>query len=456
MKRYVATLIVTLLVGSSQGAAADESAIAPLPNSFGDLPTMEMPEEEVPAAGSVGSIPDGGANAAGAREVIPAPGLDANDDDETPPFIPGETVRMLEVCPAVTESSGSWLRRGFWYTELDLVVTNRMWNADGLVLMEETTDIRRDTLGRLLEPVTNSMFIDDSDPGAQGLPRLTLGRFLFRDSSNRDHSAEVTWFGGGEWTQQGRLDWTGGYVETRSSVAGTPSLVQFFGLQSPQLIDGSSPENTAPDPIPDALPVPGTNQFVNSGFVDLTRNPSFDFATSTNYRYDSHMDSIELNYAVEERMQRDRMILKPNGQWVRQATPTRTLGFSAGLRFVNFREALNWNATLPTIDSTSELPVGVSVDSATGDINGVPTDLRNGRYFVATDNNLIGTQLGFTALARDVAVEFGDRREGRRLLECHRSELVFHAPRKIVSISMSALGNDGIQCFEDKHVVAGR
>ncbi|MDC0936416.1 BBP7 family outer membrane beta-barrel protein, partial [Pirellulales bacterium] len=321
-----------------------ETLVPPVPNAFGDLPSLEIPTGDAPGI-DVGSIPDPAATSGNAPEIVQTPGRD--DDEGVRTFVPGETVRMLELQPAITESSGSWLRRGFWYAEVDAVIFNRIWSPDGLILAEENTDTRTGAAGFPQNiPIANQMFIDDSDPGAEGLPRITLGKFLFRDEDNRDHVAELTWFGGGQWTQRANLQ----------SITSDPNS---GGLQVPSIIDRSNPSNTLPG------------------------NPSFDGATSMDFRYDSHMDSVEVNYAVRQRMHRDRMILKPDGRWVREATPSRTVGFIAGVRYMNLREALRWDAD------------GIPDANSDG--------LReSGRYFVATDNNLIGTQLGFSA-ARESA-----------------------------------------------------
>ncbi|MCO6043353.1 BBP7 family outer membrane beta-barrel protein [Aeoliella sp. ICT_H6.2] len=241
------------------------------------------------------------AESAGPMEVVP-PGM----EDSTPLGVPEdlssgpESVPMGEYgdyhalhqsncdmwgCqPALTASSGTWLRRGWWYTEIEAVVLNRMWKRDDMTLGQDSGSTRKLLLKR-------------SDPGAAGNVRLTLGRFLFRDVENRDHTIEFTAFGGGESTQDDTLT--------------------------------SSTD--------------GQTLFVPTGISDF--NPAFDGAESMVVDYDSRFNSFEVNYRVKERLRRDRMMLTPGGEWVRTTNEGLTKQFLFGLRYFDLVDTLDWSAT---------------------------------------------------------------------------------------------------------------
>src|SRR5690606_15217837 len=85
--------------------------------------------------------------------------------------------------PIFTESTGTWLRRGWWSAEVDAVMMNRMWKRDDQVLAFDNQSFR-------------SLLLTRDSPGAETGIRLSLGRFLFRDTLNRDHVVEFTAFGG--------------------------------------------------------------------------------------------------------------------------------------------------------------------------------------------------------------------------------------------------------------------
>ncbi|MEQ8209888.1 MAG: BBP7 family outer membrane beta-barrel protein [Lacipirellulaceae bacterium] len=335
VKYNIALAIITLL-GVSVG-----QAVAQVPAGSGAKPVGEgLPAEAVPPGME---LPEGdlGASSPLTPDLmppeIPDPAMDSSpfaarsggEDDAIDPFIPGENVREFQCDPALLESSGTWLERGFWYAQADTVILNRTWERKGVLLMsEQGTGISGGGLFQF--QVGNYLNIDGDKPGADATFRLTLGRFLFRDGENRDHTTEFSWWGDGHWNQEAQL---------RAATANGVSTA--VGLQV-------------------------------SDFIDRV-NSSFDGASFSRFVYESHLDSFEWNYHVKQRMARDRMELQPSGQWVRKANSTLTYSYLAGLRYINLREALDWQAS--------------GIPNAGG-----PT--LDGRYFVTTDNNLLGTQLG--------------------------------------------------------------
>jgi len=161
---------------------------------------------------------------------------------------------------------------------------------------------------------------------------VTMGRFLFRDGRNRDHLTQVTWLGGGGFSQANRL-------------AATTAA----GLSTNDLI-----------------------RTVSRGFQG---------ATTSNFDYSNDLQSLEWNYVIKQRMRRDQLLLQPDGEWVRAATPSRTYGFIAGGRLMGVNEDLNWRAP------------SINVGTATA------PNVRDGDFFnrAETSNTLIGTQIGGSA-----------------------------------------------------------
>lgn len=246
--------------------------------------------------------------------------------------------------PAVLESTGSWLRRGFWFAEIDAMIINRQFNRSRTLLIYEGSNLTGNQIFNTIH--SNELVIYPNEPGADALPRLKLGRFWFRDGKNRDHTTELIWYGGGEWSQQSRL-------QART----------LPGLRVPTPIDRGAAYSST-------LSNAGNLIFLNDG------NLSFDGARNSVYQYTGYLDSVEFNYQVKQRMDRDRMELQPDGEWVRKATSSRTAAFLAGVRYINVRDNLVWTAS------------GIPDPN-----NGFARDV-DGFYYVATDNDLLGTQLG--------------------------------------------------------------
>jgi hypothetical protein len=330
VKKISALLLTVLLAAASRGAAAQEAPSGPvsdLPPGLGmpgdernDLPLDEGMEAEGDAA--LVPVPDG--------EDI-APGVTHDGFEGS---ILGEPMRMLSACPSLFESSGTWLRRGFWYTEVDYLLLSRSWDKHGVTLASEEAIRQNNPTGQPF--VTSDILnLEGHSPGGEGVGRVKLGRFLFRDNNNRDHSVEGSWWGGGDFQQAVSLE-SAQAASTTVSTTAAP-----VGLQV-------------------------------SNFIDRV-NLSFDGASAMAFQYDNQTNTGELNYLVRSRLHRDRMLLEPGGQWVRAATPTKTYSFLTGVRYLSLDEMLDWTAE---------------------DRIGTATVDEGGHYLVETHNQLIGTQLG--------------------------------------------------------------
>jgi hypothetical protein len=223
----------------------------------------------------------------------------------------GDPMHLQHSYPSLFESSGTWLRRGFWYAEADYMLINKSWDRKGMLFAFEGGIGQAPGLNQIGQPAfgpvlqMNQLLIDGSKPGADGMARVSLGRFLFRDAGNRDHNVQVTFLGGGQWKQNSAIE---------------------------------------------ASTADGIN--VND-FIDRV-NPSFDGARSMGFDYETGFDSIETNYVVKARMGRDQMVLKPDGQWVRSAQTSQTYSFLAGFRYANLTEVLNITAESDPDDAASE------------------------------------------------------------------------------------------------------
>lgn len=237
---------------------------------------------------------------------------------------------MWDDYSAPIESTGTWLRRGFWYAQTEAVVWNRFWNRDDKFLAVQDVNVLnpdffpkgRNPSGFQPSFTTNRfMMLNGSQPGEDASVRLTLGNFLFRDSRNRDHLAEFTVLGGGDWHQHREL-----------------ASEQPFGLFVPFYISGN--------------------------------NRTFNASSMQTADYSSTMRSFEGNYRVRSRMRRDQLVMDSNGQWHRSANAGFTKEFLAGLRIMEVRDILNWTAQ---------------------DIQAVGDD---GSYFIRSDNDLFGLQMG--------------------------------------------------------------
>ena len=339
VKYQIALLLAALLALGSANALAQELPSPLQESGAGDLPPDMDLSESLPGGELEGEVVPQG-------ETI-EPMAETLEGEHAGSFgaYGGDPMHLQHAYPSLFESSGTWLRRGFWYAEADYMMVNKSWDKKGMLFAFEggigsapgNNQIGQPAFGPVLQ--MNQLLIDGSKPGADGMARVSLGRFLFRDARNRDHNVQVTFLGGGQWKQD------------------------------------SSIEASTPD---------GIN--VND-FIDRV-NPSFDGARSMGFNYETGFDSIETNYVVKARMGRDQMVLKPDGQWVRSAQTSQTYSFLAGLRYANLTEVLNITAESDPDDAASE-----------GGFYNVNTDnnLAGGQVGVGISQETARWSLGMTA-----------------------------------------------------------
>lgn len=211
--------------------------------------------------------------------------------------------------PAPVASSEAWVQRGLWYTQQDVVVLGRARN-----------------LKRFLSGKTNSDEIMTTASATLGFTpgtRLTLGRLLGSDDRNRDYSMEFTFYG----------------------------LFQF---------DGASQLNSTPGSTENQIRlIPDVNY------------PGFNFDQFHAAQYQADFNSYELNFFRIDRLGRDRMLMSPDGSWVREANPRFVNTFLLGMRYIRVNEGYQFIARGPD-----------------------PTIL-SGDYLVRTHNDLVGPQFGY-------------------------------------------------------------
>jgi hypothetical protein len=324
---------------------------------------------------------------AGQVEVVPAPETVVTEMEGMAPLAPladsqFDGLSLMGQMPATTESSGSWLRRGLWYADVDAVVMQRTWDSNGFVLMQEFDSAFDQSVGsinafvfRQTVPVQERS-VSESSPGYDGAARLALGRFLFRDLANRDHNFEMVVFGGAEWNEQtaavAQLTDPGeGLYELRSDIFGTSPVV---GL--PPTVEVFDQRGSGPTRV-DFIP----------SFV------SFDRSRAMQTEYSSDFQNWEWNYNVAQRMRRDRMEMNPAGQWVRRAQPGITWDYLAGLRYFDVSERFDWNAQGIVIDAP---PITFTQVTQGVYENNDPMQFTEtaGAMNIRTSNNLFGIQLG--------------------------------------------------------------
>jgi hypothetical protein len=327
------TRLIGLFVVAALWAAGAGAQELPLPGldepvnpSDLSLPALSG-DTELPTPGASGSEPGGAGS--GSVDIETLDGIGTSGEYTYDQLDPGAHDFWAQH-GAPIESTGTWLRRGFWYAEAEAVVWNRHWNRDNKFFAAQEVNVldpgffpRSPNFAGAEAPFTTNrlLMLDGAEPGEDASVRFTLGHFLFRDSRNRDHTTDFTALGGGDWHQHRVL-----------------SSEDDFGLFVPFYISGN--------------------------------NRTFNASTRQAVDYSSHFSSFEWNYRVEQRPGRDQMIMDANGHWHRATQRGISRDYLVGLRLMEMRDILDWRAE---------------------DIQEVGND---GSYLIRTDNDMFGIQMG--------------------------------------------------------------
>lgn len=275
-----------------------------------------------------------------------------------------------------------------WYTEQQVRVLTRSRargrGLSGEYLPDESALFETAVLaGRM---GTKSITFD----GAEGYS-MTIGRHLWRDSENRDHFAEFTFWGFNSWD-----DWT---------QASGKRISPFAGLETGSLFS----------PFDQTVDVLSTSVFGGFNFADVHR-----------FSYQSHIHNWELNSRIRPRIRKDRLVLQPSGRWRREERSGPHYSFLYGFRVANIGERSLFHSRSRIIDDTD-------VFNTSGD------------YHVRTGNNMVGLQIGGDMIHRYNKWSWGFRGKTSAMVNsAHqistvRSDGFGLAPNFRVSDSRSAL-----------------
>jgi len=271
---------------------------------------------------------------------------------------------------AETYSSGDWFRGGNWYTRQQVVMLLRADLPHQHVAVDRSTFlVGTDADGNPVRvPIDDpnsapSMSTKNTDFTFEAGTRLTLGHRIGRDPANRDHSIEFTFFG--------LFDYTG-----RASLAATN---QGIGAGVTSLL--GSQESTFSN-------LTGQGGL---GFPTINNIRGFTANTRADILHQADFNSFELNYVTGARPAKDRLVMQPDGRWVRHATPSKVRGTFIGLRYVRQNDLFQYRG------------VGQELPNGTAEVD------TGGTYLVTTDNDLLGIQIGGEFVQKRADWVFGMR-----------------------------------------------
>ncbi|MBN2579930.1 MAG: BBP7 family outer membrane beta-barrel protein [Pirellulales bacterium] len=190
----------------------------------------------------------------------------------------------------------------------------------------------------------------------------TVGRYLGRDSQDRDDFLEFTYWGMNTWVDS-------------FAVAVDPEVVQIpIGDQTAVFTAGRI-----------VTPLVISQWALYSANRTVPAHPfgvgGFDFVERQNFSLHSEMHNWELNLRLRPRGRPDQLVLHPNGRWRRECQPSAIMSYLVGLRYMTVGDGFLYH---------SEGTVVVNDQSY----------LTSADYNVQTQNDLFGLQFGAEMLFR--------------------------------------------------------
>ena len=214
----------------------------------------------------------------------------------------------------------------------------------------------------------------DIAPGYQG----TIGRYLGRDSSNRDDFLQFTYWGMNTWNDS--------QTYTNTSAASQVFASSTTATYSP-LYSGFASTVTS------MMGVSGSAPFHYLGF---------DGAFSSAVKVSSEMHNFELNFVTVPRGRPDQMVLHPDGRWRRECRPGTYMTYLAGFRYLTLEDNFDWLNQGSILINSTYYPI-------------------EGVYDVHSENRLFGAQIGVEMEFRQCKWSWGVRAKAGPYLNFSKS-----------------------------------
>ena len=195
---------------------------------------------------------------------------------------------------------------------------------------------------------------------------ITIGKYLGRDSDNRDQFIEFNYYGLNYWKSRFPVNSTNNLTLTDSN--DTPTITTTSG---------------------NLFSMFGGDQ---SAYSDVS---GFNRADSHRLEYDSRWDNFELNLRIKPRDRADRLLMHKNAMWTREAQEGWVCSYLFGARGVSLDEYFAFLSS-GTIEVTQREGVAVPYTAEVG-----------GYYLARTRNDMFGLQIGMDCIHQKGPWKFG-------------------------------------------------
>lgn len=251
-----------------------------------------------------------------------------------------------------------------WYTEQGVRLLGRtrpreiILGSEPIIIDFRGTPIFRDPQTRETKDVLTNR---SASPDMSVAYATTVGHYFARDTFNRDHFVEFSFWGLNGWKDQ-------------AAVTALTENVQTVGATT--TVHGSL----------------YTPYFTGEAGTYMR---GFDGAQLQTSYYSSYNNNFEINGRISPRSRNDRLVLHPNGKWRRECQPGQYMSYLYGIRFMQVNETFRFHSEGQT--NTYVGDTLISSDNYAGD------------YDIMTRNNLLGLQVGADMMFRQCRWAWGVR-----------------------------------------------
>ena len=247
---------------------------------------------------------------------------------------------------------------------------------------------------------------------------VTLGRYLGRDTENRDRFFEFCFWGLNDWQETRAI--SGERLTDSTTFA--PNVVTFGSLnagQGARTLSGIEQVTGAPTTTFHS-PVEHSIRLKVGGFNRIDRQQ---------VSYESNINNFELNLRFNPRSRPGRLVLYPEGRWRRECQRGMVGSYLVGVRVMSIDEGFDWRT------------------QGRFEVDGTPFSEVSAAYLVTTHNDLVGLQFGGELMYRNCKYSWGARAKAGPYIN-----FASHVSR----VTTDAAGDPYAQIFPDYRISASK
>ena len=328
----------------------------------------------VAPAPAISPVPQNGVVANGSPQpVATTPAATPGPTADNPSLVDNGLWESANVGPGCSICGGGNCDPADWYTQQGVRFLGRT-RPRGIPLGFDEL-VQPDSADPALAIYFRPEVLSNRTPSPDFAPayNMTIGHYFARDTLNRDHFVEFTFWGLDGFRDEASINSPG-----RTILSGSPfPTMQSGSLTSSYYFNSRQFDITNSN---------GTQ--ISANLTNPTGYFVFGFDGADSYRatFSSTNQNFEINGRISPRGQPDRLVLDPNGRWRRECQPGMFISYLYGIRFMQINDTFQFHGQ-------------GNYDFGQG--------FYAGDYDVVAHNNMLGLQIGADLTFRQCRWDWG-------------------------------------------------